>query len=256
MGPVDAAIEILRGADGRAIHVRQIVEMALKRRLLRGDLADLMRLVRGAIVVDTREREAAGLRPRVRAAGGSSYQLADRRLDPEVAQLEREVGDAASRLGEATRRALLRRLGKLPAHAFETLMRLLVSRLGIRGVELVKRGDGVAYFGGEREASAGGATGRRVLIAIRVGEAELGRRAVGELRAGLRARGFDEGLLLTAGRIGAEALAELGSTGGAVTVQDADALATLCARYGVGTMRRSVPVDVLDVDLLGDLSEA
>ena len=42
--------EILRGSDGRPVHVRQIVEMALKRRLIRGDLSDLIRLVRGAIV--------------------------------------------------------------------------------------------------------------------------------------------------------------------------------------------------------------
>ena len=260
---VEAAIEILRGTDGRPIHVRQIVEMAMKRRLLRGDLGDLMRVMRGAIVVDAREREAAGLRPRVRAAGGSSYQLADRRLEPELAQQERDLGERAARLGEATRQALLRRLGKLPPHAFEALMRLLVARLGISDIELVKRGDGVAYFGGERagEAVPAASTGeaarrRRVLIGVRPGDAELTRRAVGELRAGLKARNYDEGLLLAAGRIGDEALAELGENGGAVSVHDADELASLCLRHGVGASRRAVPVDVLDVDLLGDLAEA
>lgn len=260
LSPVEAAIEILRNGDGRPIHVRQVVEMALKRRLLRGDVADLMRLVRGAIIVDSREREAAGLRPRVRAAGGSSYQLADRRLDPELSQQERELAERAARLTEATRLALLRRLGRLPPHAFEALMRLLAARLGLVDLELVKRGDGVAYFGGQRTGSAadGGdpSRRRRVLLGIRPGDSELSRRAVGELRAGLKARNYDEGLLLAAGRLGDEALAELGTSGGSVTVHDADELASLCVRHGVGTMRRAVPVDVLDVDLIGDLAEA
>ena len=137
-------------------------------------------------------------------------------------------------------------------------MRLLADRLGIADLELVKRGDGVAYFGGERRG-AGEATvparPRKVLLAMRSGEEELGRRAIGELRAGLKARGFDEGLLLTAGPIGAEALAELGASGGAVAVHDADELAALCTSHRVGTIRSAVPVDLLDVELLGELSE-
>jgi hypothetical protein len=250
-GPVDAAVEILRASDGRSVHARQIVEMALKRRLMRGDPAELVRVMRVAIVAEARVREAAGLRPRVTSAGGASYVLADRRLDTELAQQERELGESAARLAAATRAALQRRIAALPAQPFEAFMRLLLARLGVEGIELVKRGEGVGYFGGE---SAGPAR-RRLLIGLRPGDAPVTRRAIGELRAGLKARGFDEGLLLAAGRAAPDALAELATAGG-VTLYDGETLAAQCARAGVGVVLRRLPVEVLDLELLGEVSEA
>jgi hypothetical protein len=226
--------------------------VALKRKLLRGDATELWRQVRAAAIFDERAREAAGQRPRLRHVGGGQIALADRRLDGELAQYERELGDRAARLSEATRVALHRRLARLPAAAFEALARLLLERLGVQRLEPVKRGEGVAYLGGERTR---GGRKVRVLVAVRPGEGELARRAVGELRAGLKARGFDEGLLLAAGRAGAEALAELAGGGGLVELHDGEALAALCARLGVGVVRRAVAVDTLDVELLAELAD-
>lgn len=251
--PIQAVVDILRNTDGRPMHLRQIVEMALKRKLLRGDVHELVRLLRGVILIDGREREAAGLRPRVKNAGGTNYVIADRRLEPELAQQERELGERADRLTEATRKTLLRRIGRLPAPGFETLMRLLLARLGLVQAEAIKRGEGVCYFSAERPQSQG--RRRRVLVAMWPGEAELGRRAVGELRTGIEARGFDEGLLLSAGRAGADALAELTAAGGAITMCDGDELGALCVRHGVGATRRSLPMVTLDLDLLGELTE-
>lgn len=250
--PIDAVIEILRAQEGRTVHVRQIVEMALKRKLLRGDSAEMIRLLRAAILADGREREAVGLRPRVRPTGGLSYML-DRRLENELYQLERELSDRVTRLGELSRTVLFRRLSHLPAPAFEALMRVVIGRLGISPVELVKRGEGVAYLGGERKVPGGR---RKVLVAVRPGDAEVTRRSVGELRAGLKARGYDEGILLTPGRAGAEALAEMTENGGSIILHDGEELAMLCARLGVGTMRRTFSIDVLDVDLLAEVQEA
>ena len=151
-----------------------------------------------------------------------------------------------------TRLALLRRLQRLAAPAFESLMRVFAGRIGVGNVEFVKRGDGVCYFGGERLR---GGQKRRVLIGIRPGDAEVGRRAVGELRAGLKARGFDEGLLLAGGSSNAEALEELSATAGAVEMYEGRALAARCASEGIGVVRRNMPVDVLDVELFVDVTE-
>jgi hypothetical protein len=132
-------------------------------------------------------------------------------------------------------------------------MRLLLARLGVGSVEPVKRGEGVAYLGGMREGRDGR---RKVLVAVRPGEEPIGRRSVGELRAGLKARGFDEGLLLAAGAANAEALAELRGSPEEIESYDGETLAQLCVRHGVGAVRRSVPVDTLDLDLLGEIAES
>ena len=252
MSLVDAAAEILRGSDGRPMPIKQLVELAMRRNLLHGDPAELGRSVRAAVLVDLRAREASGLRPRVRPVGGGQYVLGDRKLEGELSQYERELGERAARLSEATRVALHRRLARLSPPAFEALARLIVGRLGVAAVEMVKRGDGVVYLGGERLL---GVQKVRVLIAVRPGEGELKRRAVGELRAGLKARTFDEGICIAAGRAGGEAIAELGAGDGRVELYDGDALATLCARFAIGIVKRGVAVDTLDVELFNELQE-
>jgi hypothetical protein len=136
--------------------------------------------------------------------------------------------------------------------AFETLLRALCDKLGIAGLELVRRGDGVAYYGGQRTRGLGTV---KVLVAIRPGEAEINRRAVGELRAGLAAKGCDEGLLFAGGRPAPEALAEL-KNGPGVTAYDGLALAQLLIQHGLGVRRTFVPVDYLDLDFLSELTEA
>jgi restriction endonuclease Mrr len=93
----------------------------------------------------------------------------------------------------------------------------------------------------------------RTLVALRPGEVEISRRAVGELRAGLAAKGFDEGLLLAGGSPNAEALAELKN--GGVTLYDGAALAQLLLRHGLGVRRALVPVEYLDLDFFTELTE-
>jgi hypothetical protein len=135
--------------------------------------------------------------------------------------------------------------------AFEALGRTLCDKLGLAGLELIRRGEGVAYWGGTRAAGVGSL---RTLVALRPGEAEINRRAVGELRAGLAAKGFDEGLLLGGGRPNAEALAEL-KNGGPISLYDGAALAQLLMRHGLGVRRALVPVDYLDLEFFAELTD-
>jgi HB1, ASXL, restriction endonuclease HTH domain/Restriction endonuclease len=248
---LDVVLDLLRQSDGRPIHARHLTDLAIKKQLLDGQPNELLRQVRAALVREVREREAEGLRARVRSLGGGHFALIDKKLDPELAQAERELAASAARQRESTRVTLRRRLGRMAPAAFETLGRALLDKLGVTAVELVRRGEGVAYFGGLRQLGAGTL---KTLVALRPGEAEINRRAVGELRAGLAARGYDEGLILAGGRLGADGAAEL-KNGSGVVLHDGSSLATLLVKHGLGVKRQYLPVDYLDVEFLSELTE-
>lgn len=250
---VDGLVEILRAEGGRPMHVRQLAEHAVKRRVVdgRGGPQESLRQVRLVLQREVREREAAGLRPRVRPLGGGQWVPADRKADPELLPLERDVAERAARLREATLKAVRRRIGRLNAPSFEALGRLIVEKLSVEDLEPVRRGEGVAYFGGMRPTFVGPV---RTLVSFRPGEGEITRRAVGELRAGLQAKGYDEGFLFSGGRLGQEGLTEL-KAGKGVTVYDGTQMAELCLLHGIGVKRLHLPVDYLDVDFFFELSE-
>ncbi|HNN94071.1 MAG TPA: HTH domain-containing protein [Pseudomonadota bacterium] len=253
MALADAAYDVLRGSsDTRPLSNRQIAEIALKRRLVRGELADISRALRGALVREQRQRDSEGLRPRLRNLGQGQYALGERKLEPELYTAERDLLDRLSRTREATRVALRRRLRSMPAGPFELLMRLLLERLGIVSPELLKRGEGVAYFGG---SISRGSRQLRLLCAIRPGEAEIPREAIGELRAGVRMRGFDEGLLLASARLSSAALAEVNALPG-IDVYDHDALTELLVKNQIGVRRMLLPIEYLDTELFTELTEA
>ena len=115
-------------------------------------------------------------------------------------------------------------------------------------VELVKRGEGVAYFGGERARSGRAAQGARRGAP---GEAEL--RAPRRRRAARRA----QGARLRRGDCFSRRVAPAPRRSPSCRQRrsrrrctTARSWPSLCARLGVGTMRRTFAIDVLDVELL------
>ena len=249
---LDAALAVLRAADGRSIHVRQLTEATLKWRPTKQAGGEVARALRLALQQEIRSQEALGLRSRVRSLAGGHYAMAERKLDGELVTAERELAERRSKLRDATVQALRRRIVRLAPPAFEALALAAADRLGLSTLELVRRGEGVAYFGGQRKIGLGGT---RVLLALRPHEAEISRRAVGELRAGLEAKGFDAGILLAGGRAGEEGLRELQESR-AVTVYDGAALAELCLQFGIGVKRAQMPVEYFDIDFFLELSES
>jgi hypothetical protein len=250
MAFADAVIDVLRGSsDGRPMHFRQITDVALKRRLVRGEAADLWRTLRAAVVRDQRQRDTEGLRARVKHLGQGQYLLLDKKIEPELINAEKELLDRLNRTREAVRVALRRRLRALPPSAFELLMRLLLERLGMIAADLIKRGEGVAYYAGTQSR---GARNLKVLCALRPGEAEISAQAVGELRAGVKLRGFDEGLLLGTGRASAAALAEVNAAPG-IELYDQEPLTDLLIKNQLGVRRLALPVEYIDVDLFSEL---
>ncbi|MEO6953787.1 MAG: HTH domain-containing protein [Polyangia bacterium] len=244
--------DILRSQDGRPQHARALAQEVEKRKILEGrPQPEVVREVRMALHGELSGRTHKGLRPRLRALGGGNYAVIDRKLDDELLHAERALEVALERAQAAAVTAVRRRLSKLSPFSFEQLGRLCAESLGVERPTLVKRGEGVSYYGGER---ALGAFHSRVLIGVRSGEAELQRRAVGELRAGLDARGFDEGFLFSIGRLSSDARDELRS-GRAVTVYDGDSIAAFLVDKKLGVRMQFAPVPYVDVDFFAELNE-
>jgi hypothetical protein len=253
MSPVDAAIEILRGqSPGRGVHVRQIADSAVRRRLIHGEPNEAWRVLRAALASESKERLRAGLRPRIRSAGSGLYALSRRVPDADLEKAEYVFGEARRALRERTLAALEQRLGELAPSSFEAMARVLLQREGFGPATFVKRVEGTIYV----EALRGrGFRPSRTLIALRPGMTAAGRRAIGELRAGIRARNQDEGILLLAGRLSDEAIAEWKQAGQPIEVVDGPAMAETCVRHGIGVLSAGVAVDLVDADFFAELSE-
>ncbi|MEP6655217.1 MAG: restriction endonuclease, partial [Myxococcales bacterium] len=253
MAPVDAAIEILRGQPpGRGVHVRQIADSAIRRRLIHGEPNEAWRVIRTSLAAEPKDRLRSGMRPRVRSAGSGLYALARRPPDAELEKAEQVFGEARRALRERTIAALEKRITELPSGAFEALARVILQREGFGPTTFVKRVEGTIYV----EALRGrGSRPSKCLIALRPGGSAAGRRSIGELRAGIRARGQDEGLLMLGGRLAEDAISEWKQPGCPLEIADGAALAETCARHGVGVLSATVNVDFVDADFFAELAE-
>jgi hypothetical protein len=253
MSPVDAAIEILKGqSPGRGVHVRQIADSAVRRRLIHGEPNEAWRVMRAALASEGKERLRAGVRPRIKAAGSGLFALSRRTPDADLEKAEYVFGEARRALRERTLAAVEQRLGELSPASFEAMARVLLQREGFGPATFVKRVDGTIYV----EALRGrGFRPSKCLIALRPGITAAGRRALGELRAGIRARSQDEGVLLLAGRLADDAIAEWKQPGQPIEVVDGPAMAETCVRHGIGVISANVAVDLVDADFFAELSE-
>ncbi len=253
MSSLDAAIEILKGqSPGRGVHVRQIADAAVRRRLVHGEPNEAWRVMRAALATEPRERLRQGLRPRVRPAGSGLYALSRRPPDMDLEKSEYVFGEARRALRERTLASLEQRLAELSGSAFEAVTRVLLQREGFGPATFVKRVEGTVYL----EALRGrGSRPSRCLIALRSTGAPAGRRAIGELRAGIRARNQEEGLLMLAGRLAEDGIAEWRAPGSPVEVIDGAALADSCVRHGIGVVNATISVDFVDADFFAELSE-
>jgi hypothetical protein len=253
MSPVDAAIEILKGqSPGRGVHVRQIADSAVRRRLIHGEPNEAWRVMRAALASEAKERLRAGLRPRIKSAGSGLFALSRRSPDADLEKAEYVFGEARRALRERTLAALEQRLGELTPASFEAIARVLLQREGLGPATFVKRVEGTIYV----EALRGrGFRPSRCLVALRPGVTAAGRRALGELRAGIRARNQDEGLLLLAGRLADDGISEWKQPGQPIEVVDGPAMAETCVRHGIGVIGAAVAVDLIDADFFAELSE-
>jgi hypothetical protein len=244
---------ILQSYDRGAgpVSFRQIAEAAQKRGRLAGDAQLLQSQVAAAVRADNARRLNAGQRPRFRFVGGR-VALTDWLLGGDLARLEGEAIAAVERYRDAARRALARKLGELPGHAFVELCLLVLEKVGMSQLRAVRR---AGSPGGEAHFSAvqkGLADEVRVAIVIRRDGREIGRERVTELRGSLHHYGSATlGWILTAGQVLSGAREEAAIVGTApVAVLDGLGLARLCEDNDVAVIRARLPIAIPDVDLL------
>jgi hypothetical protein len=254
MTPIDAAIEVLGGqGPGRGMSVRNIADAAVRRRLVHGEASEAWRVMRTALAAEPRERMRQGLRPRVRSTGTGAFALTRRPIDMDLDKAEHVFGEARRAVRERTLAALEKRLSELAPPAFEAIARVLLQREDFGPATFVKKVEGTVYL----EALRGrGSRPSRCLIGVQAGGGGLAsRRSIGELRAGIRARGQDEGLLMVAARLGDEAVAEWRQSGPPIEIIDGPGLAESCVRHGVGVINAVVSVDFVDGDFFAELTD-
>ena len=200
---------------------------------------EALRRLRVSLLLEERWLENLGARPRVRSLGGGQYAAWGRKVDAEVSSAEAELLRRKAALVAATENAVARRLERLSTQNFELVCSLLLERQGWLRSEIVRRSEEVVYLG----LWAGPQSSVRALASVRLGGAAVDRRAVGELRAGLLAKGFDVGILLSARRIDDEGQAELERGRGVEVLAQAQIAERLTAlEIGVVGTARGEPV--------------
>ena len=143
---MDAAIEVLKGqAPGRGVHVRQIADSAVRRRLIHGEPNEAWRVMRAALASESKERLRAGARPRIKSAGSGLYALSRRVPDADLEKAEFVFGEACRALRERTLAALEQRLAELAPASFEAVARVVLQREGFGPATFVKRVEGTIY---------------------------------------------------------------------------------------------------------------
>ncbi len=260
MTPVDAALEILRGqAPGRGMAVRQIADMATRRRLVHGEPNEAWRVMRTALAAEPRERLRAGTRPRVRAAGAGLFALSRRPPEGELERAEQVFGEARRALRERTLVSLERRLGELPPAAFEALARVLLQREGFGPATFVKRIENTVYI--EALRGRGGRSSNCLIASARGWRAPVGRTPFVELRAvGNHATAAARSpprkvSLCWPAAWPRTAIAAWKHQGPPIEIADGPALAETCIRHGVGVINATVSVDFVDADFFAEIAE-
>ena len=237
------------------MHVRQIADGAARRRLVHGEPNEAWRVIRTALSAEPRERLRAGLRPRVRAAGAGLFALARRPPDPELERAEQVFGEARRALRERTLAALERRIAELPGSAFEALARVILQHEGFGPATFVKRSQDLGTIYVEAMRGRGNRARSKCLIGLRFGSSSGRRASIGVLREGILARGQDEGLLMLAGRLAEDAIAEWKKPGPPIEIADGPALAETCIRHGIGVVSAMISADFVDADFFAEIAE-
>ena len=245
----DAAVDTLRSIKGtQPVQVKQLAQMMRKRKQLDGEPNQVWPMVKAALLRHEAERADAGLAPEIVYRGRDLFALA---ADAKgvTAATEKLLADAVTAQQLATRAALGDTIRRLPLSALEQVAQLYLLERGWRDIEWVKRVGQSSYA----TATALG-LGGQVLVGVR--SAVVDRRGVGELRAGVAAKGLLQGLLLSPNKVDDEARAELQKAGAALHVLAGEALVDAIWDAGIGIRTRAVQVTRIDAGFFDELARS
>jgi hypothetical protein len=247
----DAIETALRSRSRQAKTLVQLAEQLIESGRLAGSPSTLAPTLSAAIRGDSAKRRSAGKRPRFREGDGD-VALLEWELPNDAVNAERDAVRAADRQRHGIRRALIRRLKDLPDGALLELLAAWLNAVGVHTLRAVRADVGDFNLAGTLRR---GPEETPLAISIHKGRQSVDKDAVVGLRGGLHH--FDHariGWVITLGKVNDDAVEEGRSEGAApCAVFDGDALAASMEEVGVGIHRVTLPLAVLDVDLLDSL---
>jgi len=248
----DAIETALRGGNRQARTLVQVAEALIDMGRLSGTAALLAPTLGAAIRGDNAKRRASGGRPRFRD-GDSLVSLLEWDLPNEVVNAERDAIRAADRQRQGVYRALIKRLRDLPDGALLELLATWLNAVGVHSLRAVRAEAGDFSLAGTLRR---GPEETPLAITIYRGRQPISNDAVVALRGGLHH--FDHarmGWVVTLGQVRDSTIGEAHAEGAApCAIFDGDALAASMEEVGVGIQRASLPLAVLDVELLDSLA--
>lgn len=255
---VDVLLNALGGFErgGGPVPLRSVAETLVRRGRIAGDPGQVVSMLAAAARADNLRRSVAGQRPRFRLSNGR-VALTDWSLNQELLRLEGEALASIERYRDASRKALARKLGELPGHAFVEVAITLLERLGVSQLKAVKRqgGGGETHLSGVQRGPGGES---RVAVVIRKDAREINRERVTEVRGSLHHYGpATAAWLLTSGQVLSGAREEAQASSAApVYLLDGLGVAKLCEEHGLGVIRTTLSVALPDLDFFEALRGA
>jgi hypothetical protein len=250
----DAIETALRGGSQQPRALLQVAEALIDTGRLAGTPSLLAPTLGAAIRGDNAKRRAAGGRPRFREGDGL-VSLMEWSLPSDAVNAERDAVRAADRQRQSVRRAFIKRLRELPDGALLELLATWLNAVGVQSLRAVRAAAGDFSLAGTLRR---GPEETPLAITIYRGRQAVGNDAVVSLRGELHQ--FDHarmGWVVTLGQVREGTVVEAHAEGAApCALFDGDALAASMEEVGVGIRRASLPLAVLDVDLLDSLGGA
>jgi len=247
----DAIETTLRGRSHQPRALIQLAEALIDTGRLAGTPALLAPTLGAAIRGDNAKRRAAGGRPRFREVDGL-VSLMEWSLPSDAVNAERDALRAADRQRQSVRRAFIRRLRDLPDGALLELLATWLNAVGVQSLRAVRADAGDFSLAGTLRR---GPEATPLAITIYRGRQPINNDAIVALRGGLHH--FDHarmGWVVTLGQVRDGTIVEAHAEGAApCALFDGDALAASMEEVGVGIQRASLPLAVLDVELLDSL---
>jgi len=247
----DAIETALRGGSRKARTLVQVAEALIDTGRLAGTPSLLAPTLGAAMRGDNAKRRASGGRPRFRESDGL-IALLEWDLPNDAVNAERDAVRAADRQRHNVRRALIKRLRDLPDGALLELLATWLNATGVHSLRGVRADAGDFSLAGTLRR---GPEETPLAITIYRGKQPINNDAIVALRGGLHH--FDHariGWVVTLGQVREGTVGEAHAEGAApCAVFDGDALAISMEEVGVGIQRASLPLAVLDVELLDSL---
>jgi hypothetical protein len=250
----DAIETVLRSRSRQPRALIQLAEALIDTGRLAGTPPLLAPTLGAAIRGDNAKRRAAGGRPRFRVGDGL-VSLMEWSLPSDAVNAERDAIRAADRQRQSVRRAFIKRLRDLPDGALLELLATWLNAVGVQSLRAVRADAGDFSLAGTLRR---GPEATPLAITIYRGKQPINNDAIVALRGGLHH--FDHarmGWVVTLGQVRDGTIVEAHAEGAApCALFDGDALAASMEEVGVGIQRASLPLAVLDIDLLDSLGSS